>query len=225
MNKKISVLIPVFNRQDYIKEAIDSILNQSYKNFELIIYNDGSIDNTVPIIRKLAKIDNRIKIIGSKINKGGVYAKIQLIKESKTDIICYQDSDDISHLKRLEKQLLALKSNDIVFCDWKWMYKIRGKRYYRKANSKCSASIMFKKDINILPNPNFHLGGGDIDFINRYIKKHPKLIIVPEVLYYVRSHNDRIGIWKLKFAKKIPKHLIKTLSYKELLHYYKEHYE
>lgn len=218
MNKKISVLIPVFNRQDYIKEAIDSILNQSYKNFELIIYNDGSIDNTVPIIRKLAKIDNRIKIIGSKINKGGVYAKIQLIKESKTDIICYQDSDDISHSSRIELQSKLMDKYDATFCKWQWLKSIKGR-------GKCSASIMFKKDMAILPNPSYVLGGGDSDFIERYLKKHPNWIEVPKILYYVRNHNDRIGVWKRKIRKKIPNAKIKKMSYQEMLKYYKEHYE
>ncbi len=218
MKEKISVLIPVFNREDYVKEAVESILKQTYQNLDIIIYDDGSTDNTLSIIKKLSIKDKRIKIIVGKKNYGGVYAKVQLIKISETNIICYQDSDDISHSSRIELQSKLMDKYDATFCKWQWLKSIKGR-------GKCSASIMFKKDMAILPNPSYVLGGGDSDFIERYLKKHPNWIEVPKILYYVRNHNDRIGVWKRKIRKKIPNAKIKKMSYQEMLKYYKEHYE
>jgi len=226
MKEKISVLIPVYNRELYIKEAVESIRNQTYNNLDIIIYDDGSTDNTLQIINMLAKNDKRIKIIEGKKNHGGVYAKVQLIKASNTDIICYQDSDDISHLSRIELQSNLIKQYNAVFCGWEWLIK-RGSHWIPRAsnNSRCATSIMYRKDMNILPNPKYVLGGGDCEFIMRYLKKHPKWIILPDKLYCIRNHNDRIGIWKRKIRKKIPNEMILKMSYSELIAYYKEHYE
>jgi len=223
--EKISVLIPVYNREKYLEEAVRSIMNQTYSNLEIIIYLDGSTDNSINIAKRLSKEDNRIKIIENKENKGGVFAKVQLIKASTSLIICYQDSDDSSHPERIEKQAKAIEKNDLVYCGWIWMNK-KGKKLYQKKfmNTNCAGSIMYKKDLEILPNISFNLGGGDIEFINMYLIKHPKMTKLSEILYYVRNHEDRIGIWKRKFIKKIPKPILKTYSYSELIKYYKEHH-
>lgn len=227
MNEKISVLIPTFNREKYIELAVRSIINQTYKDLEIIIYDDGSTDKTVPIIKDLAKEDTRIKIIGSKKNRGGVFAKVQLIKESKCDIICYQDSDDFSSIDKIKLQTEAIQDKDLVYCNWMWRCKNKKGGWYDKIPSVkfCAASIMYRKDMNILPNPKFNLGGGDINFIDRYLSVHPKYIVLPKVLYYVRNHEDRVGIWKKKFKNKIPKEIVNKLSYHALLKYYKENYE
>jgi glycosyltransferase involved in cell wall biosynthesis len=108
----ISILLPVLNGQDSISNAIDSILNQSHKNFELIIINDGSTDNTDKIITNFSLIDKRIKIITNPKNIGIVKSLNLGIDFASGNFIARQDADDYSHPKRLEIMLhIILKYN------------------------------------------------------------------------------------------------------------------
>ena len=66
MEQLVSIIVPIYNVEKYIKECIDSIINQTYKNLEIILVNDGSIDNCGKICDEYAKIDNRIKVIHKK---------------------------------------------------------------------------------------------------------------------------------------------------------------
>ena len=220
MNERISVLIPTYNRTKYIEESVRSIMNQTYENLSIVIYDDGSTDNTPEIISKLLKEDNRITYVYYPINHGGVYAKCQLLNLCDTDIVCYQDSDDISESTRIEKQVDALVSfnQDACFCGWNWLKGGVGK-------TRGAGTIMFRLDKDILPNPEFVLGGGDSEWIDRYLEVHSLYSELDEVLYHIRNHKDRIGVWKKKIRNKVPKELIKTLSYSELIKYYKENYE
>lgn len=87
----ISVIIPMYNASRFIKRCISSILNQTYKNFELLIINDGSTDNSLEICNKFK--DQRIKIINQK-NAGSENARLTGIKQSKGEYICFIDADD-----------------------------------------------------------------------------------------------------------------------------------
>ena len=112
----ISVVMSVYNSENYLEEAILSILNQTYKNFEFIIINDGSTDRSLEIIEKYAKKDNRIKVI-SRENKGLPYSLNEGIKLSKGKYIVRMDSDDISLKDRFQKQLEFMENNlDIGVC-------------------------------------------------------------------------------------------------------------
>jgi glycosyltransferase involved in cell wall biosynthesis len=107
-NPKVSVILAVFNGEDYIKDAIDSILRQTYSNFELIIIDDGSKDNTVNIIKDL--IDPRIKLIEQE-NRGLAASLNRAIEISSGKFIARQDHDDLSLPTRLEKQVRFLEEN------------------------------------------------------------------------------------------------------------------
>lgn len=112
-NILISVVIPVYNSESYINYAINSILNQTYQYFELIIINDGSTDNSVAIIESFK--DDRIKIINNKNNRGVAIVGNQGISKAKGKYIARLDADDIAHPKRLETQLQFLeKHTDVV---------------------------------------------------------------------------------------------------------------
>ena len=107
MNKKeplISVVMPTFNAQKYISISIESILNQTFSNFEFIIIDDASTDNTLKIIEKYSKKDKRIKIIKNKnnLNIGGSLNKG--IKHSRSNFIARMDADDIALSNRLKLQ-------------------------------------------------------------------------------------------------------------------------
>ncbi|EME3971788.1 glycosyltransferase family 2 protein [Vibrio fluvialis] len=107
----VSVLMPAYNVDRYIHEAIDSILKQSYKNFELIIIDDGSIDSTFAIAEKFALIDPRIVLIRNDINSNIVYSLNRGLSISKGKFILRMDSDDKCEPKRLENLINFLESN------------------------------------------------------------------------------------------------------------------
>ncbi len=103
----VSIIIPTYNRALYLKETLSSILNQSFDNFEIIVIDDASSDNTKSIITGF----NSDKI--RYINKGkiGIIAKLRNlgIKESKFDYIAFCDDDDLWHSNKLQRQLEFLK--------------------------------------------------------------------------------------------------------------------
>lgn len=116
--KKFSFVMPTLNQQAYIAEAIQSALAQTYKNWELIIVNDGCTDDTQRVIDYYLKKDKRIKCLVNKTNKGMAFSRNRGIQESKGDYIACIDSDDISNPDRLKKSLKALEKYDFVYTDY-----------------------------------------------------------------------------------------------------------
>ena len=122
MNKKptVSVIIPTYNRAHLVGRAIQSVLEQTYKDFELIVIDDGSNDNTEYIIKEFQKKDKRIKYIAYKKNKGGSAARNAGIKSSKGEYIAFLDSDDEWLSEKLEKQIRLFSSMPakvgVIYC-------------------------------------------------------------------------------------------------------------
>lgn len=112
----ISVIIPTFNREKTIKRAMDSVLNQTYKNIELIVVDDCSNDKTEEIVKKYN--DSRVKYDRLDKNSGACVARNKGVQLAKGEYIAFQDSDDEWHEDKLEKQIACLESNkaDICFC-------------------------------------------------------------------------------------------------------------
>ena len=112
---KVSVIMAAYNAEKYISASIESILNQSLKNLELIIINDSSIDKTLNIIKGFMKKDKRIKLINNKKNIYATRSRNKGLDLAKGKYIAIQDSDDISLSKRLEIQANFLDKNDKFF--------------------------------------------------------------------------------------------------------------
>jgi len=110
----VSIIMPVYNPGKYLIEAIESILNQTFSNFELIIVDDASIDNSWKTIKSYAKKDSRIVAIKNKINLGVSLTSNIGISQAKGKFLARMDADDISTLDRLEKQVNFLKRNPQV---------------------------------------------------------------------------------------------------------------
>ncbi len=108
----VSVVMPVYNSGRHLKNAIDSILIQSYKNFEFIIINDGSTDNSVEIINSYA--DTRIKIILNDSNKGLIFSLNKAINFSTGKYIVRMDADDLSLPERICEQVKFMENNPEV---------------------------------------------------------------------------------------------------------------
>src|SRR3990170_6306785 len=103
MNPEITVLMSVYNGERFLREAIESILNQTYRDFEFLIINDGSTDSSREII--LSYNDPRIRLIDNELNIGLTRSLNKGLRLARGKYIARQDADDISFRKRLEKQV------------------------------------------------------------------------------------------------------------------------
>lgn len=110
---KITVIMSVFNGSEFLAESIQSILDQTFKEFEFIIVDDGSTDNSLDIIRSFESADSRIKVI-SKLNEGLAKSLNTAISISKGEYIARMDADDISYKNRLEKQYEFMQKNKSI---------------------------------------------------------------------------------------------------------------
>ena len=110
MPNNISVILSVFNGEKHIANAIESVLNQSYEDFEFLILDDASTDETYNIIKSYQNIDKRIEILKNNSNIGLTKSLNILISKSKYEYIARQDSDDLSLVERFSTQLSVFNS-------------------------------------------------------------------------------------------------------------------
>src|SRR5699024_8533235 len=111
----VSIVMPSFNSENIIEDSINTVLNQTYSNWELLIVDDCSSDNTVEIARKIAKKDKRIKIIELDKNSGAGIARNQAIKQAKGKFLAFLDSDDLWMSNKLERQINFMNENNYYF--------------------------------------------------------------------------------------------------------------
>lgn len=109
MEPLVSIITPVYNAQDYLEETILSVLNQTYYNWELLLIDDCSIDNSYKIIEKYLKKDRRIKYLKNDKNSGPAITRNKGIEEAKGEYIAFLDSDDLWYENKLEKQINFMK--------------------------------------------------------------------------------------------------------------------
>lgn len=113
----VSVIIPCYNAEKYVDSAVRSIINQTYKNLEIIVTDDCSTDGTFAILKKFATEDSRIKLYKNEINLKIVKTLNKMVQLAKGKYIARMDADDISLPNRIEKQVEFLEENpDIAFC-------------------------------------------------------------------------------------------------------------
>lgn len=110
---KVSVIMGVYNCKNFklLRDSIDSILNQTFTDFELLICNDGSTNDTLNQLKQIEELDERIRIISYDTNQGLSFALNTCLKEAKGEYIARQDDDDISKPERLRKQVEFLDKN------------------------------------------------------------------------------------------------------------------
>lgn len=214
---EITVLIPVYNGAKHIDEAIESVLNQTFKNFELIIINDGSKDDSQAHLERFAALDKRCRVI-QRENKGLVETRNELIALSNSEFLAWLDQDDVCYPTRLEKQVRYLNEHpecvcvgsDVLLidkdgnpiCDF---FKSQSHEALDRGNMAgggsqiCNPSVAFRKSVAIA------LGGirksfvyaEDIDLFLR-MAEVGKLAIIPEVLVKYRQHLEAAGYSHLR---------------------------
>ena len=120
----VTVLMPVFNGEKYLKQAIESILNQDYKDFEFMIINDGSLDNSLRIIESYS--DNRIVVINNERNIGLINSLNKGLDMIHSDYIVRMDCDDICEINRISEQVKFMESNPNIGACGSYYYQQRG---------------------------------------------------------------------------------------------------
>ena len=109
----VSIIVPTYNCERFVKKTIDSILNQTYQNFEIIVIDDCSKDSTLEIVKAIP--DKRISVFVNEKQSGAAFSRNRGIAEAKGDYIAFLDGDDIWFATKLEEQLFFMKSNGYVF--------------------------------------------------------------------------------------------------------------
>ncbi len=112
----VSVILSVYNSEKTIEESVKSIVNQTYKNIEILIMDDSSTDNSYTILKELAKKHKNIKLFQNKENIGLTKSLNILIEHAKGEFIARQDADDISYPERIESQVNFLIQNNLSVC-------------------------------------------------------------------------------------------------------------
>lgn len=131
MNNMISILIPAYNVEKYLYKCIDSVLTQTYQNFEIIIVNDGSQDSTYEQMQILQMMDSRIKIFDS-VNMGQGYQRNRMLEIAQGDYVLFLDSDDYLEPRTLEVAIKRIveDQSDLVYFDWKYYSDKNGRFNY-----------------------------------------------------------------------------------------------
>jgi glycosyltransferase involved in cell wall biosynthesis len=207
----VSILMPVFNAQKFLSNSIESILSQTLINFEFIIIDDGSTDNSYKIIEHYSNTDNRIKYLKQN-NHGISYTRNKLLSLAKAELIAWMDADDISHPKRLEKQYTYLQANkeyvaigtstimidedsDEIF-EWRApLTHVEIDSFHLKGygGAIIFPSSMMRKNIVIeLGGFNETLTGAEDLCLFLRLAENGKLSNLSEYLFYYRQHIDSI---------------------------------
>ena len=208
----VSIVMPAYNAENYIAESVNSILSQTYKNFELLIADDCSTDRTKELVSTFN--DSRISFHHNESNQGYLKTCNKLFSLCKGELVTFQDADDISVSNRIEKQVTEfLKDKELGICTSNSVMidshgkKIMSRKWaieYEKFRTDadyeallCGATIMLKnellKEIGLYHQYFNRLGGEDYEWFFRAVCKG-KGIHLNDELYYYRIHNSAVKV-------------------------------
>ncbi len=203
MNYKVSVIMSVKDGEPYLEKSIESILNQSYKNLEFLICDDGSSDSTFEICNRYANLDKRIKIIKNNKSIGLTKSLNKLIKLTTGSIIARQDADDVSDLTRIAKQMKFYKMGKEIITSRSYIigskkikprisYLIPKKIMIRKKNTFVHGTLLIKKQILIdigCYDEEFYYAQ-DYKLFSDLLFKGYKIKTISKPLYFVRNEGN-----------------------------------
>lgn len=219
---KVTVVIPAYNAETHLAEAIESVLNQTYSNFELIVINDGSQDNTLEILKGFEEKDSRVHIINQE-NQGIAESLNRGMTEAKTDWVAIMHADDVMQPYRLEKQMDFLNQNPdikVLSCLAEYI-SATGKKLGKTTTNLFSRKqfqwyIENTEAIGLLhPGVILHkktilsVGGyrqpfwpaEDIDLWNRVAEKGHLILVQDKVLMQYRIHSGSASTSKFKMTR------------------------
>lgn len=201
-------MIPTYNREQYIGACLDSLQRQSYPNLLILLYDDGSSDNTV----KVAKTYPNVRILQGVENRGVAFARNALLDACTTRLAAWQDSDDLANHFRIQHQLNRMRKDNagIVYCNWEFFRQSEPSLAIEphidlENGTRCIGGAMFDctEAKHVLFDDAITLGGEDLIW-----RKALENLIGPpalehRTLYYVRQHRDRISSLKKLAANRI----------------------
>ena len=210
MNPEISVIMSVYNGETYLKEAIESVIGQTLKNWELIIINDCSTDSTSEILAGFALSDERIKVHTNEVNLKLPTSLNKAISLSSGKYIARMDADDICLPERLEKQFKFMEENrSVALSSCRFMTVKNGVYASGGAGGRCDNSAL--RAMLLVVNPILHPGviakaevmkkfnydttltcTEDLELWTRMAMENQKIQILPECLLIYRLHDKQI---------------------------------
>lgn len=143
MNELVSIITPTYNSAKFIGETIESVLEQTYTNWEMIIVDDCSTDNTEEIVKKYSQSDSRIFYYKLECNSGAAVSRTKAMELANGQYIAFLDSDDLWYPNKLEVQIKYMKKNNYAFTCTK----------YEQINEQ---SILLGKIINVIPKTDYN---------------------------------------------------------------------
>jgi glycosyltransferase involved in cell wall biosynthesis len=224
---KVSILLAVFNGGEYIEEAINSILNQTFNNWELIIVNNGSTDNTQDIINHFADSNPRIKVYDIGV-KGKNKAYNHAFMHSKGDIICFFAADDKLELNSIEERSSVINlANGYSTCCLKTFSEDKehdGIVFPRKLTTPnySGGSIMFTRDLanKIFPLPESQ--PNEDTWASLHLRAFAENHHLPKPLYLYRIHSNNSFGYELTFEEKRSRYLHRMEAFNIFFGRYKE---
>ncbi|TGD58112.1 glycosyltransferase family 2 protein [Flavobacterium humi] len=212
-NPQVSVIMPVYNAEKYISETIESILNQTYTDFELLILNDKSTDGSKEIIEKYQAKDSRIILVDKEINVGPARLRNEGFELARAPFVALMDADDIAAPNRFEKQLAYLKNHPDVGVCGTWMTYFGGKKNKAIRHSEThdaikvsflyscaigNPTVMLRKEsLSGLRFDNDYVPVEDYDLWSRLLPK-TKFHNIQESLLRYRLHPNNISKTKIE---------------------------
>lgn len=213
---KISIVMGVYNCADTLGESIESIIKQTYTNWELIMCNDASTDNTLEVANYYKNIDSRIRIIENKVNKGLAYSLNKCIEVAEGEYIARHDGDDICLPQRFERQVNFMVNNDFDLIGSAVEYfdsnGVWGSHKLKERPEKIDVfyksmfshpTILIKKDvINKVGNytvSDITLRAEDYDLFSKLYAKGYRGYNIQDVLLQVRRDKDAYKRRKFKY--------------------------
>lgn len=217
MNKPIvSVITPVYNAEKFLMETIESVLTQSYKNFEFLLIDDCSTDNSPSIIEKYAEKDPRIRYKKLSENSGAAVARNMGLKNARGRYIAFIDSDDKWYPKKLEKQLEFMGTNNKGFTYTKYEritengellnapnfpIKLNYSGLLKNTAIACSTVVIDKKIIGNFYMPLVRKGQDTATWLG-ILKEHDYAYLIDEVLNQYRTHEESLSSDKFEALKR-----------------------
>lgn len=210
MKPEISVIMSVYNGEVYLEEAIESVINQTYKNWELIVINDCSTDKTAEILSDFAEKDERVKVHTNEVNLKLPTSLNKAISLSSGKYIARMDSDDICLPDRLEKQYKFMEENqDVSLSSCRFMTVKNGVYASGGAGGRCDNEAL--RAMLLVANPILHPGviakaevmkkfkydathtcTEDLELWTRMAMENEKMEILPDCLLIYRLHDKQI---------------------------------
>lgn len=212
----VSVVTPVYNAEKFIKETIDSVLNQTYTDFEYLLIDDCSTDNSPDIVKSYAEKDNRVKYIKLKENSGAAVARNTGIENAQGRYIAFIDSDDVWYPEKLAKQLAFMEKENAAFTYTKYEHitedgevqsapefpeKLDYSGLLKNTAIACSTVVIDRQIIGDFRMPLVRKGQDTATWL-QILRNHDYAYLVDEVLNQYRGREGSLSSDKVSALKR-----------------------